>query len=314
LARFTKNPAPLSQQFREQEHSVNSMQEPVFVAFVCALLGFVVGSFLNVVIHRLPKMLERDWDGQAADLLEQKKLGDVAIKLRPSPPAARYNLVSPPSTCPHCGHGIRAWENIPILSYAFLRGRCSACKARISIRYPIVEAVTGVISAYVGWRFGPTLAIAGGLVFCWSLIALTAIDIDTQLLPDDITLPLLWLGLIVNLNGVFSPLSSAVIGAAAGYLALWAVYWLFRLTTGKEGMGYGDFKLLAAIGAWLGWKLLPVVILLSSLVGAIVGISLIIFARHGRNVPIPFGPYLAAAGLIGLFWGDTINRTYLQLF
>jgi leader peptidase (prepilin peptidase) / N-methyltransferase len=293
---------------------VISIQEPLLAAFVCALLGFVVGSFLNVVIHRLPKMLERDWDGQAADLLEQKKLGDVARKLRAAAATARYNLVTPPSNCPHCGHGIRAWENIPILSYVFLRGRCSACKARISARYPVVEAVTGVISAYVGWHFGSTLAAAGALVFCWSLIALTAIDMDTQLLPDDITLPLIWVGLLVNLNSVFAPLASAVIGAIAGYLSLWSVYWLFKLTTGKEGMGYGDFKLLAAIGAWLGWKLLPVVILLSSLVGAIVGISLIVFARHGRNTPIPFGPYLAAAGLIAMFWGETINRTYLQLF
>ncbi len=287
--------------------------QAVMLAAVCGLVGLVVGSFLNVVIHRLPRMLEREWDTQAADLLEQKKLADVAKKLRQGD-ASRYNLVTPASTCPHCRHKIRAYENIPIVSYVFLRGRCAACKAPISIRYPIVEAVSGLVAAYIGWRFGLTLAMVGALLFAWSLIALTAIDIDTQLLPDDITLPLLWLGLLINLTGVYTPLSSSVIGAAAGYLALWAVYWLFKFATGKEGMGYGDFKLLSAIGAWLGWKMLPIVILLSSLVGAIVGIALIVFTRHGRNTPIPFGPYLAAAGLIAMFWGDTINRMYLQVF
>lgn len=287
--------------------------QAAMLAAVCALIGLIVGSFLNVVIHRLPKMLERDWDGQAAELLEQKNLADVAKKLR-SADTARYNLMTPASACPHCSHKIRAYENIPIISYVFLRGRCSSCKAPISIRYPIIEAISGVLAAYIGWRFGFTLAMAAALVFAWSLVALTAIDIDTQLLPDDITLPLLWVGLLVNLNNGFTPLPLAVIGAVAGYLSLWSVYWLFKLTTGKEGMGYGDFKLLAAIGAWLGWKMLPIVILLSSLVGAIVGIALIVFTRHGRNTPIPFGPYLAAAGLMALFWGETINRTYLQLF
>ena len=290
------------------------LNEPVILTLVCALLGLVVGSFLNVVIHRLPQMLDREWDAQAADLLEQKGSADAAAKLRSAGAAARYNLVTPPSTCPHCGHRIRAWENIPILSYLLLRARCAACKAPISVRYPIVEAVSGILSGYIGWRYGLTLATVGALFLMWSLIALTVIDIDTQLLPDDITLPLIWVGLLVNLNGTFVPLQGAVIGAVAGYLSLWAVYWLFKLATGKEGMGYGDFKLLAAIGAWLGWKMLPVVILLSSLVGAIVGIGLIVFARHGRNTPIPFGPYIAAAGLIALFWGETINRTYLQLF
>jgi leader peptidase (prepilin peptidase)/N-methyltransferase len=286
--------------------------QAVMLAVVCALLGLVVGSFLNVVIHRLPKMLEREWDGHAADLLEQKNQPDAAKKLRGD--GTRYNLMFPASACPRCGHKIRAYENIPIASYLFLRGRCSSCKATISIRYPIMEAISGILAAAVAWRFGLTLQMAAALIFTWSLIALTAIDIDTQLLPDDITLPLIWLGLLVNLNSGFTPLPSAVIGAIAGYLSLWAVYWLFKLTTGKEGMGYGDFKLLSAIGAWLGWKMLPVVILLSSLVGAIVGIGLIVFTRHGRNTPIPFGPYLAAAGLIALFWGETINRTYLQMF
>lgn len=293
---------------------IDIMNEPVIVTLVCTLLGLVVGSFLNVVIHRLPKMLEREWDAQAAELLEQKGSADAAAKLRSTGATVRYNLVMPPSTCPRCGHRIRAWENIPILSYLFLRARCSACRAPISIRYPIVEALSGILSGYIGWRYGLTLATVGALFLTWSLIALTVIDIDTQLLPDDITLPLIWLGLLVNLNGTFVPLQGAVIGAVAGYLSLWAVYWLFKLATGKEGMGYGDFKLLAAIGAWLGWKMLPVVILLSSLVGAAVGIGLIVFARHGRNTPIPFGPYIAAAGLIALFWGETINRTYLQLF
>jgi leader peptidase (prepilin peptidase)/N-methyltransferase len=287
--------------------------DPAMLALACALVGLMVGSFLNVVIHRLPRMLERDWDGQAADLLESRGDQEAATRLR-GPTAVRYNLVVPASTCPHCGHRIRAWENIPVLSYLFLRGRCAGCKARISPRYPIVETITGILSAYIGWRYGFTLLTAGGLVFAWALIALTAIDMDTQLLPDDITLPLLWLGLLVNLAGGFVPLPAAVIGAVAGYLSLWSVYWLFKLTTGKEGMGFGDFKLLAAIGAWLGWKMLPAVILLSSLVGAVVGISLIVFSRHGRNTPIPFGPYLAVAGLIAMFWGETINRTYLQLF
>ncbi|HVY08007.1 MAG TPA: A24 family peptidase [Burkholderiales bacterium] len=286
----------------------------LMLAAVCGLVGLIVGSFLNVVIHRLPKMLERAWDGQAADLLEQKNFGEAAKKLRAVPAQQRYNLMVPASTCPHCGHKIRAYENIPVISYIFLRGRCSSCKAAISLRYPIIEIISGVLAAYTGWRFGFTLTMAGVLFFGWALIALTAIDIDTQLLPDDITLPLLWLGLLVNLNNALTPLPSAVIGAAAGYLSLWLVYWIFKFATGKEGMGYGDFKLLAAIGAWLGWKLLPVVILLSSLVGAVVGISLIVLTRHGRNVPIPFGPYLAAAGLIALFWGEAINRTYLQLF
>ncbi len=296
---------------------MNLMQivnEPEIVTLACIMLGLVVGSFLNVVIHRLPKMLEREWDAQAADLLEQKGSADAAAKLRGTGSTVHYNLATPPSTCPRCGHRIRAWENIPILSYLFLRARCSACKSPIGIRYPIVEALSGILSGYIGWRYGLTLTTLSALILAWSLIALTIIDIDTQLLPDDITLPLIWLGLLVNLNGSFVPLQGAVIGAVAGYLSLWTVYWLFKLATGKEGMGYGDFKLLAAIGAWLGWKMLPVVILLSSLVGAVVGIGLIIFARHGRNTPIPFGPYIAAAGMIALFWGETINRTYLQLF
>lgn len=276
--------------------------EPLIFTIACGLLGLVVGSFLNVVIHRLPKMMERDWRAQCAEL--NGKTPEAA------PP---YNLLVPRSACPHCGHAIKATENIPVLSYLLLRGKCAGCGAPISPRYPIVEALSGALCAYAAWHFGFGLAALAALVFIWALIALTFIDFDTQLLPDDITLPLLWLGLLLNLNGGFTSLPNAVIGAAAGYIVLWSVYWLFKLATGKEGMGYGDFKLLAVIGAWFGWTMLPLVILLSSLVGAVVGIVLIVFAKHGRNVPIPFGPYLAGAGLIALFWGQTLTQSYLQL-
>jgi leader peptidase (prepilin peptidase)/N-methyltransferase len=271
-----------------------------FVATV-VILSLAIGSFLNVVIHRLPKMLERQW---AAELAEQND--------QPSPPGPAYNLVKPRSQCPQCGHQITAIENVPILSYLALRGRCSACKASISPRYPIVEALTGVLSGYIALRFGFSWMTVAALMFVWTMIALAFIDLDTFYLPDDLTLPLMWLGLLVNLNGAFVDLRTAVIGAAAGYLSLWCVYWAYKLATGKEGMGYGDFKLLAAIGAWLGWQMLPVVILLSSLVGAVVGVALIVFARHGRNVPIPFGPYLVLGGLIAMFWGDAIVKYYMQ--
>lgn len=276
--------------------------EPLFFAIACGISGLMVGSFLNVVIHRLPKMMEREWHAQCAELNGQSP--------EPSP---RYNLFVPRSACPHCGHAISALENIPVLSYAFLRGRCKGCGAHISMRYPVVEAISGLLSAYAAWHFGFGFAAVAAIIFVWALIALTFIDFDTQLLPDDITLPLLWLGLLLNLNGVFTSLPEAVIGAVLGYLILWSVYWMFKLVTGKEGMGYGDFKLLATIGAWLGWKMLPLVILLSSLVGAVVGIALIVIAKHGRNIPIPFGPYLAGGGLIALFWGPTLTQHYLQL-
>ena len=278
-------------------------QHPFFLLFIAVFAGLVVGSFLNVVIHRLPKMLERQWRAECAELSGA------------TPPAAeRYNLVLPRSACPKCGHMITAVENIPIASYLVLGGKCSACKAPISLRYPAVEAITAVLSGYIAWRYGLSAAMFGALLFAWAMIALTFIDLDTMVLPDNITLPLLWAGLLFNTGAVFTDLGSAVIGAAAGYLALWTVYWAFKLATGKEGMGYGDFKLLGAIGAWLGWKMLPLVILLSSLVGAVVGIGLIVLARQGRNVPIPFGPYLAAAGLIALFWGEQLTRHYLNLF
>lgn len=269
-------------------------------AMVAGLFGLMIGSFLNVVIHRVPKMMQRESDNYVAE-----ESG------RPLPHVDRYNLVVPRSACPHCGHAITALENIPVLSYAYLRGKCLACKAPISVRYPIVELLTGALSAFLIWRFGSGWAGLATLVFAYLLIAMTFIDVDTQLLPDDLTFPLLWGGLLINLHGTFVPLSDAVIGAAAGYLCLWSIYWLFKLATGKEGMGYGDFKLLAALGAWLGWKMLPIIILLSSLVGAAVGIALIAFAKHGRDKPIPFGPYLAAAGLLALFYGKDIAQAYL---
>jgi leader peptidase (prepilin peptidase)/N-methyltransferase len=277
--------------------------DPVALSVACAILGLLVGSFLNVVIHRLPKMMERDWQAQCAELR-----GEIPPKTEP------FSLISPRSHCPACGHQIKALENIPLLSYLFLGGRCRACKAAISPRYPVVEALSGILSGYAAWRFGPTWAAAGAIVFVWCMIVLTFIDFDTQILPDSITLPLLWGGLLLNLGGTYADMQSAVLGAAGGYLALWSVYWGFKLATGKEGMGYGDFKLLAAIGAWLGWQMLPLTILASSLVGAVVGIVLIFFARHGRNVPIPFGPYLAAAGVIALFWGKPLTQHYLGLF
>jgi len=281
---------------------------PLFIS-LSGLIGLLVGSFLNVVIHRLPKMMERDWRMQCAELNEQPDQGAVLENRKVLP----CNLLSPRSACPHCGHQISALENIPLLSYLALRGKCGKCGAAISIRYPIVEAVSGILSAYAAWHFGFGLAAGGAILLIWALIALTFIDFDTQLLPDDITLPLLWLGIIFNLFNTFTSINSAVVGAVAGYLALWSVYWLFKLATGKEGMGYGDFKLLAAIGAWLGWFMLPLVIMLSSVVGAIVGIILIIAARHGRNIPIPFGPYLAGGGLIALFWGQQLTQSYLHL-
>ncbi|MCB1789886.1 MAG: prepilin peptidase, partial [Gammaproteobacteria bacterium] len=222
-------------------------------------------------------------------------------------------LIDPPSTCPHCGHGIRAWENIPVLSYLFLRGRCSQCGTPISVRYPIVEAVSGLLSLLVVWYFGATTAALAALVLVWTLIALTVIDLDEQLLPDRLTLPMVWFGLLINIGGTFTDITSAVIGAAAGYLVLWFVFQVFRLITGREGMGYGDFKLLAVFGAFLGWQMLPLVILLSSLVGAIVGISLIVLRGRDRQIPIPFGPYLAVAGFIALLWGEPITAQYLQL-
>jgi leader peptidase (prepilin peptidase) / N-methyltransferase len=271
--------------------------------FTVAVFGLAIGSFLNVVIHRLPKMMEDDWRAQCAELSGA-----------PEPvTAGRYNLLVPRSHCPSCKTPLRAADNVPLVSWLVLRGKCAHCGARISARYPVVEAITALLSAVVAWRFGFGWPTAFALIFTWSLIALTFIDADTTLLPDDITLPLLWLGLAANLFGTFVPLKDAVIGAIAGYLALWSVYWLFKLATGKEGMGYGDFKLLAALGAWMGWKALLPIILLSSVVGAVVGIVLIVLARRGREIPIPFGPYLAAAGLIVMLAGERLTRWFVPL-
>jgi leader peptidase (prepilin peptidase)/N-methyltransferase len=273
-----------------------------FVA-VAVVFGLMIGSFLNVVIHRLPKMMERDWAAQCAELRGETP-----------EPAEPFSLLRPRSRCPNCSRPVGAFENVPIISFLLLRGRCRGCGKPISLRYPIVEAITGLLFGLIAWKLGPTVAAACAMAFVAAMVALTGIDLDTQLLPDDITLPLLWMGLIINMSGTFTDLTSAVIGAMAGYLSLWSVYWLFKLTTGKEGMGYGDFKLLAAIGAWLGWQVLPLIILLSSLVGAVVGIGLIVLAKHGRNVPIPFGPYLAVAGIIALFWGKQLTHAYLGIF
>jgi leader peptidase (prepilin peptidase)/N-methyltransferase len=270
---------------------------------VVAVFGLAIGSFLNVVIHRLPRMMENEWKEQCAELAGAE----------PVPDGPRYNLVVPGSHCPHCSTPLRVIDNIPLVSWVALRGKCGHCGTRISTRYPIVEALTAALSALVAYRFGFTPALLLALAFTWTLVALTFIDADTTLLPDDLTLPLLWLGLGSNVFGMFVPLKDAVIGAMAGYLALWSIYWLFKLATGKEGMGYGDFKLLAALGAWMGWKALLPIVLLSSLVGAIVGIVLIVLARRGREIPIPFGPYLAAAGLIVLLTGDTFTRWLVPL-
>lgn len=278
------------------------LAEPAIFITFCGLLGLIVGSFLNVAIHRLPIMMEIEWLSQCAELRGERM---------PTIESESLSLARPRSRCPRCGHPISALENIPILSWLWLRGHCSACRVQISMRYPIIEALTGLLSAFAAAHFGFGWSAAGAIVIIWCLIALTFIDFDTQLLPDSITLPLIWAGLLFNLSGTFVDLQSSVLGAMLGYLSLWLVYWAFKLATGKEGMGYGDFKLLSALGAWLGWQMLPLIILLSSLVGAVVGILLIILAKRGRNVPIPFGPYLAAAGLLALFWGKELTQAYL---
>ena len=265
-----------------------------------AAIGIVIGSFLNVAIYRLPVMMQRETENFIA--LENDE---------PAPHTRRYNLIVPRSACPSCGHTLSVLDNIPVLSYVWLKGRCRYCRAPISRRYPLVEIITALLSALVVWQLGSELKGFAALLLVWWLIALTFIDIDTQMLPDDLTLPLVWLGLLVNLSGAFVPLSDAVTGAAAGYLSLWSVYWLFRFATGKEGIGYGDFKLLAALGAWLGWMMLPFIVLLSSAVGALVGIAMIALRGHQRDKPIPFGPFLAVAGLIALFYGDTLVQLWL---
>ncbi len=276
---------------------------PTLFSAVIGVLGLMLGSFLNVVIYRLPIMMQRSWKKECSEYLE----------LEPEQQnEERFDLILPRSSCPNCNAPIRAYQNIPILSYMLLRGKCANCKSPISVRYPIIEAFTGIVSAWVAWHFGFTWETLFALLLTWSLLALSAIDIDHQLLPDSITLPLLWLGLLLSVFNVFSDSHSSIIGAIAGYLSLWLVYQLFKLTTGKEGMGYGDFKLLALFGAWLGWQYLPVIILLSSLVGAVVGVIMILAVKRDHNIPIPFGPYLAAAGWLAMLWGETFNRVYLD--
>jgi len=276
-------------------------QNSTIYIIVASLLGLLVGSFLNVVIHRLPIMIEMDWREQCASLSGN----DKTVK------AKKYNLISPRSACPHCQKEIAASHNIPIISFLMLGGRCKECKASISWRYPAVESMSALLVGLAAYKFGLSLNTLAASAFVLALLSLTFIDLDTQLLPDDITLPLLWLGLLFNLNGGFTDIQSAIIGAAAGYLVLWSVYWLFKFITGKEGMGYGDFKMLAAIGAWFGWMMLPTVILLSSIAGSIIGIGLMAFAKKGRNTAIPFGPYLALGGIAALFWGNQLSHLYL---
>jgi leader peptidase (prepilin peptidase)/N-methyltransferase len=275
------------------------------LAFVLSalLIGLLIGSFLNVVVYRLPLMMQRDWREQAREVLE----------LPAEDRGATFNLLLPNSKCPQCGHEIRAWENIPVISYLFLRGKCSSCKTPISQRYPLVELTCGLLSAYIAWHFGFTWQAGGMLLLTWGLLAMSLIDADHQLLPDALVLPLLWLGLILNHFGLFTSLEDALWGAVAGYLSLWSVYWLFKLITGKEGMGYGDFKLLAMLGAWGGWQVLPLTILLSSLVGAVLGLIMLRLRNAETSTPIPFGPYLAIAGWISLLWGEQITSGYLQI-
>lgn len=294
-----------------------------------SVVGLCIGSFLNVVIHRLPRMMERSWREEIADVLRHFAGADdaTADERAPLVQAAAtledgtkrrfpgsYNLVTPNSSCPQCRHAIRPWENIPVLSFIFLRGRCSSCKTRISWRYPLIELVSGLLSAGAAWQFGQaglSLQLAGALLMIWFLIALTMIDLDTQLLPDSMTLPLLWLGLLFNMFGAFTPLAHAVVGAVVGYLMLWTVYWVFKLLTGKDGMGFGDFKLLAALGAWLGWMHLPSIILAASVSGLVFALVQLAAARMGWDQKIPFGPYLAAGGLLSLFFGDQLLPLYM---
>lgn len=281
---------------------VVAMAEPLLLAPVAALIGLVVGSFLNVVIYRLPLMMERGWRRDCEALA-----GKEAV------PEERFDLVMPRSRCPHCGHMVSARDNIPVLSYLLLRGRCRACGAHISLRYPAVEILTAVLTVVTALHFGFTWQGLFAVLLTWTLIALSFVDFDKQLLPDSITLPWLWLGLLLSLFGIYTDSHASIVGAVAGYLSLWLIYHLFRLLTGKEGMGYGDFKLFALFGAWLGWQSLPLIILLSSAVGAIIGLSLIVFRGRDRNIPIPFGPYLAIAGWIALLWGEQLTAWYLRI-
>ena len=276
---------------------------PTLFLTVIGIIGLLVGSFLNVVIYRLPVMMEKQWRKECHEYLEPGSYRDDN---------ENFNLVLPRSRCPSCNTPIRSYQNIPIFSYLFLRGKCANCKTKIPVRYPLIELLSGLTSAMIAWHFGFNVETFFALILTWSLIALAFIDIDHQLLPDSITLPLLWLGLFLSLFSMYTDSHSSIIGAVAGYLSLWLVFQLFRLLTGKEGMGYGDFKLLALFGAWLGWQYLPIIILLSSVVGAVIGLSMIVLIKHDRNMPIPFGPYLAAAGWLTLLYGDRINHLYLN--
>ena len=289
-----------------------------FYLFCVSLLGLAVGSFLNVVIYRLPIMMEREWISQCAELTDNLEVSsddegtNKSIHKKDAPDQNNFNLNSPRSRCPHCGHAITALENIPVLGFILLRGKCSDCGTKISARYPIIESVTALLSVILAWHFGFSWQALTGLFFTWALIALTMIDFDHQILPDSITLPFLWLGLGLSLWNVYVDSHASIIGAMAGYFSLWTVYWVFKLITGKEGMGFGDFKLLAMLGAWMGWKMLPVIVLLSSAVGAIVGITLIVALGRDKTIPIPFGPYLATAGWIALLWGNDLTTAYFR--
>ncbi|MBM3107927.1 prepilin peptidase [Pseudomonas sp. V1] len=278
--------------------------QPLFYLCLALVLGLIVGSFLNVLVHRLPIMLQQQWQAEAREVLD----------LPSEEPAERYDLILPASHCPHCGHRIRAWENIPLLSYLLLRGRCSSCRSAISVRYPLVEVLCAALTVFAAWHLGASVAALALMVFSWGLLSMSLIDMQHRLLPDALVLPLLWLGLIVNAFELFVPLEDALWGAVVGYLSLWSVFWLFKIITGKEGMGYGDFKLLALIGAWGGWQILPLTLLLSSVLGAVIGLIMLRFKGEKASTPIPFGPYLAIAGWIALLWGGQITTSYLKLF
>lgn len=286
-------------------------QNQTFFIVSVIILGLLVGSFLNVVIYRLPIIFKREWRKDCVSYLEENYNAKIEVSIQ-NEPSEPFNLVKPDSTCPICKHKIRAWENIPVISYLLLKGKCSQCTTPISIRYPFVEILSAALAGFCAWKFGFSLAGFSAILLTWALISLSYIDYDTQYLPDQITLPFLWIGLILNLNNTFTDINSAVIGAIAGYMSLWFVYQAFKLLTKKEGMGFGDFKLLALLGAWMGWQYLPTIIILSSLAGAVIGISLIITKKHQREKPIPFGPYLAIAGWLALLWGNEINQTYLN--
>lgn len=281
---------------------------PLALLCFALLLGLIIGSFLNVVIYRLPVMMQRDWTEQCYDFLELEDTKKQTENI------ANFNLSNPGSHCPICKHEISALENIPVISYLLQRGKCKSCKTHISLRYPIIESVCGIFTVFVASQYGYSWLTLAILILTWSLIVLTMIDFDHQLLPDDITIPILWLGLLINYFELITTLEAAVLGAIAGYLILWAVYWIFKLLTGKEGMGHGDFKLLAALGAWMGWQVLPQIILLSSLIGAFIGISLIVIKGRDKNIPIPFGPYLAGAGFVSLLWSEELTQVYTAIF